>query len=133
MGGCNNQPKVGRNDGICFGRRRAGRAAAASFGLSNYWTNEIHCGIRRPPINNCTQQPTKLTWVQWGRDISGCGTGGECRGKSIRRFGWEGGEIKIDAFIKLIIFLAGLSIWKKSFLCRVDQPIAMRLPGAGGC
>ena len=39
---------------------------------------------------------------------------------------------KIEALIKLIIFLAGLHILIKSFVCRVEQPIAMRLPSAGG-
>jgi len=44
MGGRNNQPKVGRNDGNYFREmtRRAmmiGEAAAASCGPSNYWTN----------------------------------------------------------------------------------------------
>ena len=43
MGGCNNQPKVVRNDRIYFWEtaRRAmtiGEAAVASFGPSNYWT-----------------------------------------------------------------------------------------------
>ena len=39
---------------------------------------------------------------------------------------------KIEALIKLIIFLTGLhNILIKSFVCRVEQPIAMRLPGAG--
>ena len=43
MGGRNNQPKVGRNDGIYFGEtaRRVmtiGESAVASFGPSNYWT-----------------------------------------------------------------------------------------------
>ena len=45
MGGRNNQPKVIRNDAICFREtaRRAmtiGEAAAASFGPSNYWTKK---------------------------------------------------------------------------------------------
>jgi hypothetical protein len=39
---------------------------------------------------------------------------------------------KIDALIKLIILFAGLSIWIKSFVCRIFQPIALRFPGAGG-
>jgi hypothetical protein len=43
MGGRNNQPKVGQNDGIYFGAmaRRAmtiGESAAASFGPTNFWT-----------------------------------------------------------------------------------------------
>ena len=47
---------------------------------------------------------------------------------------WEGREKynKLDAFIRLIIFLAGLSISIIiSFACRVKQPIAMRFRGGG--
>ena len=43
MGGHNNQPKVGQNNGIYFGetaRRtmRIGESAVALFGSTNYWT-----------------------------------------------------------------------------------------------
>jgi len=45
MGGCNNQPKVGRNDAINFwetarSAMTIGEAAAVSFGPSNYWTKK---------------------------------------------------------------------------------------------
>ena len=43
MGGCNNLPKVGQNDGIYFGEmaRRAmaiGESAVALIGPTSYWT-----------------------------------------------------------------------------------------------
>jgi hypothetical protein len=69
MGGRNNQPKVGRNDGMSFGEEvhrgmTIGEDAVASF-VSTDFGAEINItkfvvGIW-PPINDCTQQPTKLT------------------------------------------------------------------------
>jgi hypothetical protein len=69
--------------------------------------------------DNCTQQPNKLTRARWVRDCTGRGTGGERRGNAGGAvFDRSGGSRvgrgerinKIDAFIKLIIILAGLSI-----------------------
>jgi hypothetical protein len=63
LGGCNNQPKVGRNDGIYFwdAAMTIGEAAVASFGPSNYWTKinkkkfVLALGGRQSTIarNNC--------------------------------------------------------------------------------
>jgi hypothetical protein len=79
MGGRNNQPKVGRNDGISFGEDGAqgdddwgGRyriVCAIRFRGKNKY-NEIRPGYRLPPIDDCTQQPTKLTRARWAEDIS---------------------------------------------------------------
>ncbi len=41
-------------------------------------------------------------------------------------------DYKIEALTKLTIFLAGLHISKKIFVCHVEQRIAMRLVGGGG-
>ena len=70
MGGRNNQPKMGRNDGISLGEDGSHRAmtigedAAASFVPTDFGakikiTNFV-VGMW-PPIDDCTQQPTKLT------------------------------------------------------------------------
>jgi hypothetical protein len=74
MGGRNNQPKVGRNDGISFGEDNAQGdddwgghcriVCAIRFRSKNKY-NEIRRGYRRPPIDDCTQQPAKLTPAQW--------------------------------------------------------------------
>jgi len=40
-------------------------------------------------------------------------------------------EFFVPAGTQLAVKL--LRIWKKSFVCHVNQPIVMRLPGAGGC
>jgi hypothetical protein len=74
--------------------------------------NKINCGIRRPPINDCTQQPTKFTPEQLRGDTIERAFVEERWGKANPSFcgrsSWEGGEKYniIDAFIKLIIFLA---------------------------
>ena len=61
--------------------------------------SEIRRGFRRPPIDNCTQQPTKFTRDRWGRDRRGRATIGERRGGGILslrgRSRWEGGGNKM--------------------------------------
>ncbi len=64
----NNQPKVGRIVGVYLGEaaRRAktiGENAITPFWPSNFKAKneyiKIRCCLRRPPIDKCTQQPTK--------------------------------------------------------------------------
>ncbi len=70
-----------------------------------------------------------------GRHMKGLAAGGECRRSGIWLF-WGRSSLdevknqnKIDAFTKLIIFLAGLNNWIKSFICALNQPIAKRFLG----
>ncbi len=63
-----------------------GEAAAASVGPSNYRTKinnaklVVAFGGHKSTIAHNNNQPTKLMWARRGRDISGCGTGGEWMG-----------------------------------------------------
>ncbi len=88
-GGCNNEPKVGQNDGISFGEDGTQGnddwggccrivCATRFWGKNKY--NEIRRGYRWPPINDCMQHPTKLTRAPWVGDMSGHSTSGRCRG-----------------------------------------------------
>jgi hypothetical protein len=107
--------------GYSWGRRRSGRSRWGRTlshrfgrrvrGKKNKY-NKINRGIRRPPINDCTQQPTKFTPEQLRGDSIEREVVEERWGMANPSFwgqsSWEGGEKhkKIDAFIKLIIFLA---------------------------
>ena len=94
----NNQPKVGRIVGVYLGEaaRRAktiGENAVTPFWPSDFGAKKeyikIRCCLRRPPIDNCTQQPTKLSRARWWTNRRGRATVGERRGGCIRLF-WGG-------------------------------------------
>ena len=108
MGGRNNQPKSGRIVGIYLGETARRAMAIGEDAIKSFWPSdlgqrnkksEIRRGFRRPPIDNCTQQPTKFTQDRWGRDRKGRAAVGERRGGGILslrgRSMWEGGENKM--------------------------------------
>ena len=91
----NNQPKVGRIVGVYLweAARRAetiGENAVTPFWPSDFGAKKeyikIRCCLRRPPIDNCTQQPTKLSRARWWTNRRGRTTVGERRGGRIRSF-----------------------------------------------
>ena len=107
MGGRNNQPKSGRIVRINLGETARRAMAIGEDAIKSFWPSdlgqkksEICRGIRRPPIDNCTQQPTKFTRDRWGRDRRGRATVGERRGGGILslwgRLRWEGGGNKMN-------------------------------------
>ena len=108
MGGHNNQLKSSRNVGVNYGETACramtiGEDAIESFRPSEFGPknkyNKIRRGFRQPPIDDCTQQPTKFTLDRWEDDRRGRVTVEERRGSGIRSFwgrsSWEGGEYKI--------------------------------------
>ncbi len=77
-----------------WGERRHTFLAIRFRGKKEYIN--IRCCLRRPPIDNCTQQPTKLSRALWWTNRRGRATVRERRGGRIRPFwgrsSWEGGE-----------------------------------------
>ncbi len=108
MGWDNNQPKVGRIFGVYLGE--AARSAEtigedvvtpswpSDYGAKNKW-NEIRRGFRRLPVNDFTQQPTKLSRAQWWTNIGeDAWLSGNAGGGAFDRSGagWVGGGENIQ-------------------------------------
>jgi hypothetical protein len=55
--------------------------------------NKMRCGLRRPPDDGATPQPTKNKWAQQRREKRQC-----------TRLGWSAGEARIDHLVADMIF-----------------------------